>query len=59
MTSLEPIPTCWICGKPAPLESCKIDEHGLAVHENCYVTRLALEMAQPPIAGNRVAGNSH
>jgi hypothetical protein len=59
MASLESIPTCWICSKPVLLENCKIDEHGRPVHENCYVTRLALEMAQPPIAANRAARKSH
>jgi len=33
--------SCAICGKPVVLEKCKIDEKGLAVHENCYFHRLA------------------
>ncbi len=33
---------CWICGKAVDLESCVIDEHGLAVHEICYTTKTAL-----------------
>jgi ribosome-binding protein aMBF1 (putative translation factor) len=33
---------CWLCGKAVKLEDCKIDEHGLAVHEDCYVVRVAL-----------------
>jgi hypothetical protein len=44
---------CWICGKAVTLEQCKVDEHGLAVHEECYVARVALERhraAQAPIA---------
>ena len=28
---------CRICGQSAPLESCKTDEDGKAVHEKCYV----------------------
>jgi hypothetical protein len=40
---LRAVPNCWICGKPVRLEKCKIDEHGQAVHENCYATRLKLE----------------
>jgi hypothetical protein len=28
--------SCWICGKPIPLEDCKTDDHGHVVHENCY-----------------------
>jgi hypothetical protein len=35
-----PQKNCWICGKTVKLEDCKVDEHGLAVHENCYVTRI-------------------
>lgn len=34
---------CWICGKNVDLNSCKIDEYGEAVHEACYVARIALE----------------
>jgi hypothetical protein len=33
---------CWICGKPIDLETCVTDEHGVAVHEICYRTRIAL-----------------
>jgi hypothetical protein len=32
---------CWICGKPVSLENCKVDEHGLAVHEECYLAKVA------------------
>jgi hypothetical protein len=38
---LRATPNCWICGRPAELESCKIDERGQPVHEDCYVARLA------------------
>lgn len=31
---------CWICGRIVPLEECKVDEHGLPVHEDCYVVLL-------------------
>jgi hypothetical protein len=34
--------TCWICGKALSLESCKIDEHGQPVHEECYVAVVRL-----------------
>lgn len=37
---------CWICGKSVPLEECKIDEHGLAVHEECY-TRVTVQKQMP------------
>ena len=33
---------CWICGREVPLENCKTDEQGFAVHEVCYVARVAL-----------------
>jgi hypothetical protein len=38
---------CWICGKAVDLKICKTDEHGLAVHEACYVMRIILK-SQPP-----------
>lgn len=33
---------CWICGRTVALESCKSDEGGCSVLEDCYLTRLAL-----------------
>ncbi len=33
---------CWICGRPVQLEECKVDEHGLAVHEGCQALKLSL-----------------
>jgi hypothetical protein len=51
----KPLPRiCWICGKAVPLEECKVDEHGLAVHEKCYVAKLALEAPLPRSPGRRV-----
>jgi hypothetical protein len=35
---------CWICGKAIDLNTCKTDEQGLAVHELCYATRIALKL---------------
>jgi hypothetical protein len=35
------VPTCSICGNAVSLENCKIDEYGQAVHENCYVAKIA------------------
>jgi hypothetical protein len=32
---------CWICGKSVALEDCRVDEHGLPVHEECYVVKIA------------------
>ncbi|HEY6370591.1 MAG TPA: hypothetical protein VIX37_08425 [Candidatus Sulfotelmatobacter sp.] len=36
------LPTCSICSRPVPLENSKTDEGGKAVHEECYVLKLAL-----------------
>jgi len=33
--------SCTICGTAVPLEHCKTDEHGEAVHESCYTLKLA------------------
>jgi hypothetical protein len=35
-----PSPPCSICYKPVPLETCKTDEAGKAVHEECYALKL-------------------
>jgi hypothetical protein len=41
LSSICPARCCWICGKPVSLENCKVDEHGLAVHEECYLAKVA------------------
>ena len=42
--SSKPLPKiCWICGNAVKLEDCKVDEHGLAVHEGCYVAKVSLK----------------
>lgn len=38
-------PPCPVCGKPVPLEAAKTDEHGQAIHEQCYVLKLERERA--------------
>jgi hypothetical protein len=38
---------CSICGSPASLEDCKIDEHGLPVHESCQVIKLLPQSETP------------
>jgi hypothetical protein len=48
MTPSTPLPQCWICGQPCPLEDCTVDEQGRAVHEPCYVARLEREAVKPP-----------
>jgi hypothetical protein len=30
---------CCVCTRPIPLETSKTDEHGKAVHEECYVRK--------------------
>lgn len=35
---------CWICGKAVDLKTCSTDEHGVAVHEECYVLKMALAL---------------
>jgi hypothetical protein len=44
--------TCWICGADILLEECKIDEHGRAVHEQCYTARIHLKDATTPQSPN-------
>jgi hypothetical protein len=36
---------CPVCNKPVSLESAKTDEHGRAIHEDCYVLALRLKQA--------------
>ena len=36
---------CWICGHSTSLETCKVDEHGLPVHEACHTLKLSLHTA--------------
>jgi hypothetical protein len=38
-------PLCPICNQRVPLEESNTDEHGLAVHEECYVLKLRLKRA--------------
>ena len=41
-------PYCWICGKPVLLEDCKVDEKGRAVHESCYIAKVAQQKERQP-----------
>jgi ribosome-binding protein aMBF1 (putative translation factor) len=43
-----PSKVCWICGTTIALEDCKVDESGLAVHENCYVAKVARQKNTAP-----------
>jgi hypothetical protein len=38
---------CQICKKPVVLETARINEHGKAVHEDCYVNSLKGLMPPP------------
>jgi hypothetical protein len=40
-------PECVICKKSVKLEESKADEYGQAIHEECYVSRLAAK--KPPL----------
>ena len=40
--ALELVQLCWLCGTRVSLEDCRIDEHGEAVQEKCYVSKLVL-----------------
>jgi hypothetical protein len=33
-------PLCLLCTQPVSLENSKTEEHGLAIHEECYVLSL-------------------
>jgi hypothetical protein len=44
---------CWVCGQEVSLETCKVDEHGSAVHEACLVARMRMGTASSGFgAGN-------
>jgi hypothetical protein len=54
----QPLPKiCWICGKAVSLETCAVDEHGMAVHENCYVAKLSLNGHRANLANSGPAEN--
>jgi hypothetical protein len=60
MSSLASFPICAICARPLELETCKVDEFGKAVHEECYLSRVT---PHQPKRGDAVAkmtsGNLH
>ena len=47
-----PAQVCWICGKSVDLTASKTDEHGAAVHEQCYAAKVALK------AGSHISTNT-
>jgi hypothetical protein len=44
---------CWICGTPVDLTVCVTDEHGMAVHEGCYIAKTRLASESIKLAKNR------
>jgi len=42
-------PICSICKDPVNLEESKTDEHGQAVHENCYIWAVELRKPRKPM----------
>ena len=44
-TLLPPQPLCPICNLTVSLERAKTDEHGRAIHEECYLLKVKLEGA--------------
>jgi len=42
------LPTCGICNKPVEIETATTDEHGKAVHEECWLLKMRLEQAKKP-----------
>lgn len=57
MPSQPTLLTCWICGKPVVVATCKTDEHGKAIHEACYGARLSLESATTKVPSQRLKLN--
>lgn len=48
---------CWICGHALELETCKTDEHGMAVHENCYILKVVLAKESTRLMARKPAHN--
>ena len=44
---------CWVCGHEVSLETCKVDEHGSAVHEACLFARMKMETASSRFGASR------
>jgi hypothetical protein len=41
--------TCALCNASVELESCKVDELGRAIHEECYISKLRVNAGRVPI----------
>jgi hypothetical protein len=48
-TSVHPAwtPACAVCDRPVTLETCKVDEHGRPVHDECYCRTTRPTQAAP------------
>jgi hypothetical protein len=44
---------CWICGHEVSLDTCKIDEHGSAVHGACLFARMKKEASSSRSGASR------
>lgn len=42
------LPTCPICNEAVELETSKTDEHGYAIHEECYLRKVLPRAAAKP-----------
>jgi hypothetical protein len=44
------VPTCALCNDPVELETCKTDESGKAIHEECYLRKMIrLKLPHPTV----------
>ena len=46
-------PECAICKESVTLEESKVDEHGQAMHEACYVSKI-VRTADPKVSRNKL-----
>jgi hypothetical protein len=50
------LPTCVLCKNTVNLETCKTDEYGQAVHEDCYALKIAMPNRKPVITVRPLPG---
>jgi hypothetical protein len=43
-------PPCALCNRSVPLEDAVTEEHGLAIHEACYLRKLGVQRAPSVLA---------
>jgi hypothetical protein len=41
------VPDCALCGKPCPLETCKVTYQGEPVHNECIIAKLTGKLLRP------------